>query len=86
MTKGQAQKLMDDISKDISEEDYVESIYLSINGVGTKVFKQCAYYDIEKYTFIWTKDEKFLISKKEIGDYVIIPYDPSLKITLKKVV
>lgn len=86
MTKGQAQKLMDDISKDISEEDYVESIYLSINGVGTKVFKQCTYHDIEGYTFIWTRDEKFLISKKEIGDYVIIPYDPSLKITLKKVV
>jgi hypothetical protein len=76
---------MNDIGKSLSEEHYIEDVYLSINGVGTKVFKKCAYHEAEGYTFIWTKEEKFLISKKEMGDYVVIPYDPSMKITLKKV-
>lgn len=76
---------MDDLGKNLTEEDYVDDIYLSINGVGDQIFKKCSYFEYEDYTFIWTKEEKFLISRKEIGDYVIIPYDPSMKVTLKKV-
>lgn len=78
--------MMDDLGKNITEQDYIDDIYLSINGVGTQVFKNCSYFEADGYTFIWTKEARFLISRKEVGDYVIIPYDPNIKITLKKVV
>lgn len=86
MTRNQAQRLMEDIEKSLTKKNFCEDIYLSIKNVGTKTFKNCAYYEIEGFTFIWTEKERYLISKKEIGDYVIIPYDPNFKISLKKVV
>ena len=60
---------MDDLSKNITEQDYIDDIYLSIDGVGTQRFKSCSYFEAEGFTFIWTKNEKLLISRKEIGDY-----------------
>lgn len=85
MTRNQAQRLMQDIEKSLTQEDFCEDIYLSIKDVGTKTFKRCAYHEIDGYTFIWTEQERYLISRKEIGDHVIIPYDPNFKISLKKV-
>lgn len=85
MTRKQAERLMEDISQELTVLDFCEDIYLSIKDVGSKVFKKCAYHEAEGYTFIWTENEKYLISKKEIGDHVIIPYDPHLKIRLRKV-
>jgi hypothetical protein len=86
MKRGEAQRLMEDLGKNISKSDYVDDIYLSIRGIGTKVFKNCAYFETDGYTFIWTENESFMLNKSEIGDYVIIPYKPSIKITLKKVI
>jgi hypothetical protein len=86
MTRNQAQKLMDDLSDNITEKDYIDDIYLSIKGVGTQVFRNCSYFEADEFTFIWTKNERFLISRKEIGDYVVIPYDLKIKVKLKKVV
>lgn len=85
MTRNQAQRLMEDIGKSLTKADYSEDIYLSIRDIGTKVFKKCAYHEVDGYTFIWTEKEQYLISRKEIGDYVVIPYDAAIQITLKKV-
>jgi hypothetical protein len=79
MTRFQAQRLMEDIGKSLSSIDYSENIYLSIKGVGSKIIKNCAYHDAENYTFIWTKDEKFLINRKSIADHVIIPHDVAMR-------
>lgn len=85
MTRKQAQNMMDDLGKHLTDEDYVDDIYLSINGVGTKIFKKCSYFETEGFTFIWTKSERFLISKKELGSCVIIPRHSNTSIKLKKV-
>lgn len=76
---------MEDLGKNITEADYKENIYLSINAVGTRVFKDCAYFEADGYTFIWTREENFILNKQDLGDYVIIPYNFQTKVTLKKV-
>lgn len=76
---------MEDIGNSLSELDYHENIYFSIKDAGTTVFKECAYHEVEDYIFIWTKTEKFLINRKEIGDHVIVPHDAAIYTTLKKV-
>lgn len=85
MTKAQAQRLMDDLGENLIPEDYCEDLYISIKNVGTKTFKQCSYYECEGYAFIWTLTDKFLISKKEIGDFVLIPKNKESLIKIKKV-
>ena len=85
MTRNQAQQLMEDIEKSLTSRDFCENIYLSIKDVGTKVFKKCVYHETDGFTFIWTETERYLISKREIGDHVIIPYDPNFKVSLKRV-
>lgn len=84
MTRGQAQRLMEDIGKSLTSLDYSEDVYLSIKGVGSKRFKECAYHVAENYTFIWTRDEKFLINKKDIAEHVIIPHDTAMLPIIKK--
>lgn len=74
MTRLQAQRLMEDLGKNLTPQDYTENIYVSIKKVGTKVFRQCAFYESEGFTFIWTQKEKFLINRKEVGDFVVVPY------------
>jgi hypothetical protein len=53
--------------------------------VGTKVFKKCCYHDVENYIFIWTREDTFLIDKKELGDFVIIPQNSKSFLLTKKV-
>ncbi len=65
---------MEDLGKQLSPQDYSENIYVSIKNVGTKVFRQCAFHEADGYTFIWTKKETFIISRKEVGDFVVVPY------------
>jgi hypothetical protein len=86
MTKSQAKRLMEDLGNNLLPEDYRENVYISVNGVGTEVFKNCAYFEAEGYSFIWTETEKRLLSKKEMGNYALIPYDPKDSVKLKKVV
>lgn len=86
MTRKQAQRLMEDLEKNLIHDDYCEDLYVSIKNVGTKVFKNCAYYECEGYTFIWTCTEKFLLSKKEIGEYVLIPKNKESMVKLNKVI
>ena len=85
MTKTQAQRLMEDLGKNLIHDDYCENLYVSINNIGARTFKNCAYYECEGYTFIWKLDEKFLLSKKEIGDFVLIPKSMECTVKLKKV-
>lgn len=86
MTKAQAKRLMEDLGNNLLPEDYRENIYISVNGVGTEIFRNCAYFEAEEYSFIWTEDKKLLLSKKEMGNYALIPYDPKDSMKLKKVI
>lgn len=74
MTKSQAQRLMEDLGKNLVSSDYKDNVYISIKNVGTKIFRECAYHETDGYTFIWTKSERFIINKKEVGGYVVVPY------------
>jgi hypothetical protein len=85
MTKKQAQFLMEDLGKSLSLSDYTENVYMSIRGVGTKVFRQCAFFEADGYTFIWTMNDKFLINNKELGDFVVVPLTHQTVVSLKKV-
>ena len=72
---------------DLTEEKIDITALMAMGDIttGEKVFKKCAYHEVDGYTFIWTEKEQYLISRKEIGDYVVIPYDAAIQITLKKV-
>jgi hypothetical protein len=85
MTKTQAQRLMIDLGKNLTHDDYCEDLYISINNIGTRTFKKCAYFECEGYTFIWTPKELFLINKKKMNDLIIIPKNTETMITIKKV-
>lgn len=84
MTLKQAQRLLDDLSHDIIKRDLVQNIYVSIKDIGTRVFKNCCYHEIENYIFVWTINDKFLINKKDLGDLVIIPQDSNILVSIKK--
>ena len=72
MNLSQANNLQKDISKDISECDFVNDIYLTVKGIGTKVFRDCAFHETDDWIFIWTTSESFLINRKKIGDHVLV--------------
>lgn len=84
MTLRQAQRLLEDLSHEIKARDLIQSIYVSIKDVGTRVFKNCCYHEIENYIFIWTENEKFIISRKTLGDFVIIPQDSNVLVSMRK--
>lgn len=77
--------LMKDIGKDISEDDYQHDIYVSFKNGAPKSYRNCAYFESDGYTFIWTKNSSEMISRKEVGDYILIPADIAFHIDLKKV-
>lgn len=85
MTRTQAQRLMIDLGKNLVHDDYCEDLYISIKNIGTKTFKNCAYFECEVYTFIWTHQESFFISKKNMNDFVLIPKSKETMVKLKKV-
>jgi hypothetical protein len=73
MTRKQAEKLKLDLEKSIKPIDYVEDLYISINGIGSKIFRKCVYLDADGWIFIWTAEESYMFRKKDLGDAVIIP-------------
>lgn len=77
MTRKQADRLQMDIGKSISPEDFIEDIYISIKGVGTKTFRKCVYHEVDNWIFIWTEDDSYIFNKKDLGDCVIIPLSAS---------
>lgn len=85
MTTKQAQFLLKDWGSNLLPEDYCETIYLSIRGVGTKTFKNCCYHESDGYIFIWTREESFMVKKTDMGDFVSIPDNKEILISLKKV-
>jgi hypothetical protein len=76
---------MEDLGKTLTPVDYTENIYISIRNVGNKVFRKCAYHEAENFTFIWTVGESFMMDKKEMGDFVVVPYEHTTHASLKKV-
>lgn len=84
MTRKQATQLMKDWGKNLLPEDFCETLYISIKGIGAKTFKSCSYHEQDNYIFIWTKQDKFLVNKKELGDFVAIanPHNTILSTTV----
>jgi len=80
MTRSQALRLQEDWGSNITPEDFHETLYLSIKGIGSKIFKNCCYHEQDNYMFIWTKEESFLLDKKDLGDFVAVS-DPHNFIT-----
>lgn len=74
MTKKQSTYLLKDWGANLLPEEYCEHVYISIKGVGAKIFSRCAYYECEGYTFIWTETESFCFDNKDVGDFIMIPY------------
>lgn len=72
MTKKQALHLQKDWGSHLVPNDFTETLYVSIKGIGNKIFKNCCYHEQGNYIFIWTKDDSYLINKKELGDFVAI--------------
>lgn len=84
MTRSQALKLKDDIGKTIEDADFCDEVYLSIKGVGAKVFKDCNLYEIEGWIFIWTREESFAFCRKDIGDFLMLENPKSFSTNLEK--
>ena len=80
-----AKRLMEDLGKNLTQDDYVENICISINGIISAVYEDCSYFESDGYTFVWTREDSFLIDEKKIGRYAILQYNPSIKVTLKTV-
>lgn len=83
MNRKQAENLLTDLRKSLQPRDYCEDIYLSFKGVGSKKFKSCAYFETEKWLFIWTPDDSFVFNKKEVGDFVFVPNNEAV-VSIKK--
>lgn len=84
MNRLNANKLMIDLGKELSEDTFVDNIYLSIRNVGTKVFKKCKFERLEGWIFIWTQDDSFCVKEKDLGDFLVIDTDSPSLIELKK--
>lgn len=84
MTNKQALQLQKDWGENLDENDFHETLYVSIKGVGAKTFKSCSYHEQDNYIFIWTKDESFLINRKELGDFVIVSNTYSTIVSAEK--
>lgn len=79
MTAKQAGNFCLDIHKTLTDEDYNNSVYISIKGVGTSIIKNCTYQISEGWIFFWTKNNSKYIRESEIGDFVIVDaYAPTL--------
>jgi hypothetical protein len=83
MNRKQAENLLVDLRKSLGPKDFCEDVYLSIQGIGSKTFKSCSYFESESWLFIWTREESFVFSKKEVGDFVFVPGTESV-INIKK--
>ena len=86
MTTVSAKRLMKDLGNNLVQDDYIENICVSVNGLINAVYKECAYFVSDGYTFVWTSKDSFLIDEKKIGRYVILQYNPSIKVALNKTV
>jgi hypothetical protein len=72
MNAKEAQNFSVDILKELDDTSFSDSLYFSIRNVGTKVFRQCKYDQIEGWLFIWTKQEVFFMKESDLGDFVVI--------------
>lgn len=73
MTTGQAKRMMEDLGKNLIDSDYSQNIYISTQLDGSKSYRKCAYFEADNYIFIWKKELSTLISRKQVGDYILVP-------------
>ena len=76
--------LADDLKLGFTVDDYNQDVYVSIKEFGTRVYRKCAFHETETHIFIWTSKIDYIVSKSDVGDFVIVPYDHDFHITLKK--
>lgn len=69
---------MQDLGKNLTQNDYCENIYISTKLDGSKTFRDCAYFEADDYIFVWKKESSVLMSKKKVGDYILVPVSKTL--------
>lgn len=72
-----------DWGKNLTSQDFCDTLYLSIKNVGTKTFRSCSFHQEDDYLFIWTKNENFLLNRREIGDFIAAPNPTEAILTTK---
>lgn len=70
MTTVQANRFLSDIRSRLVDEDYCQTVYISIKNVGNRSFKDACCQSLEGWLFIFTKDESFCVLEKDLGDFV----------------
>lgn len=75
MTQKQAYRFLDDVKRDLDQDDCVQTVYLSIKGIGTKVFRNASYQFLDGWLFIVTTTESFCVKKCDLGDFICIDTD-----------
>jgi hypothetical protein len=72
MNSKEAKNFSEDIAKELNDFSYIDSVYISVKGVGTKVFKRCKCDQIDGWLFVWTPTESFYTLETDLGDFIII--------------
>ena len=75
MTQRQASRFLDDVKRDLDSKDYIQTLYLSIKNIGTKIFRNATFQLLDGWLFIITPDESFCIREKDLGDFICIDMD-----------
>lgn len=82
MTHEIANHFLLDTRRDIRDTDLNgQNVYLSIKGIGTKVFHDATSQIIDGWLFIWSREETFCVSMEEVGDLVCINVDDNSNVT-----
>jgi hypothetical protein len=72
MTKKQAENFCLDIASNLTDEDFTDTLYISIKNKGTKVFANCKHERIDGWLFFWNKNETYYVKEKELGDFIVV--------------
>jgi hypothetical protein len=72
MTKKQAENFCLDIASNLTDEDFTDTLYISIKNKGTKVFANCKYERVDGWLFFWSKNETYYVKEKELGDFIVV--------------
>lgn len=84
MTKKQAENFCFDVAKNLNDEDFSETLYISIKNKGTKVFRNCKHDRIDGWIFFWSREETYFVKEKDIGDFVIVEKNMAPTLSLKE--
>jgi len=72
MTTVQANRFLSDIRSRLVDEDYCQTVYISIKNVGNRSFKDACCQSLEGWLFVWTKDDSFCVRESKLGDFICV--------------